>query len=284
MNERELKLLLRRLTYELRAIRQEIEAFRNDKQTNDNPDHHKAIQPLAVKITETPDLDPARREYYIAENKDRQSAWRQLKPWVETSGVLAAIGIVVLTFCTLVKVNEQVSVARNQLVASVDNFRVDERPWVGISFTAAAKIQVTVGKSFFVPISLINSGKTPAKDVTGNIAIDLVGNGVPIKFTYAPGRASYKIFVGTIFPTGMGSVDRSFESIHHGSDKAEPTIITKPIFDSILANHVLAVIHGRIEYSDPFGTEHWTTFCRNVFNPSVIPIDCMRYNDTDQNR
>lgn len=161
------------------------------------------------------------------------------------------------------------------------NFRTDERAWLGLSFTGA-NIRLTVGQSFFVLVQVINTGKTPAKNVTGMIAIDVIKRGEKIDFSYAPGHANYRIEAGAIFP--QGSITESFEAIHHGSDRAEATVITAPLLAAIMKNQTVAVIHGRIDYSDIFGTKHWTTYCRYVFNPSLISPECTRYNDTDQNQ
>ena len=280
MTPNELRKHIQSLQRTLDHIKTQLEAISEHNKAatqQQDPDRH---QSRASIVTLHPSVDT----YYSAENNERKSRhrWLVFERLVAFCGLLAIIAYVVVTAYTLGEIKRQANSAQEQLTAGAEHFRLDERPWVGISFTAAAKITVTVGKSFFVPVTLINSGRTPAKNVTGNVAVDLLRNGEAIKFSYTPGRASYKIFAGTIFPTG--AIDRSFESIHHGPQRAEATIVTKEIFDSLLANRTLAIVHGRIEYSDPFGTPHWTTFCRNVFNPSVIPIDCMKYNDTDNNK
>jgi hypothetical protein len=160
------------------------------------------------------------------------------------------------------------------------NFRRDERAWIGFSFVPG-NIPFTLGKPFLVPTLLINSGKTPAKDVQGNIVVGVFESGKPLDFSYTAGHANYRIAAGTIFPNG--SITESFQAIRHGSYKAEAIILDKPLMDDILNSRSLVLVHGKITYSDIFGIEHWTTYCRVVSNPSLIPDDCTRYNDTDSN-
>jgi hypothetical protein len=166
-------------------------------------------------------------------------------------------------------------------VANADrNFRVDERAWIG--FGTGGSITFTVGRPFLVPTEITNTGKTPAKNVEGNVAVDIVNKGVPIDFSYGTGHANYRVHGGTLFPNGK--IDESFEGIQHGPTKAEPIIITKPLAQKIMTGQAFVIIHGKITYRDEFGTEHWTTFCRNVSDPSAISEDCTRDNDTDDNQ
>ncbi len=143
-------------------------------------------------------------------------------------------------------------------------------------------ITFTLQKSFLVPTQLINTGKTPAKNVHGNIVVGVFKKGEPLDFTYTPGHAHYFVQAGTIFPNG--SITESFEAIKHGQDKAEAIIFTRPLKDELFSGQSILVVHGKIEYSDIFGVKHWTTYCRYVLHPELISEECTRYNDTDDNQ
>jgi hypothetical protein len=69
---------------------------------NDQP-----VQPLAVEITHAPDLDPTRREYYVAENRQHRSWWTRVKPWVEAGGVGIAVILAILNLLTLWQTRKQ---------------------------------------------------------------------------------------------------------------------------------------------------------------------------------
>jgi len=167
-----------------------------------------------------------------------------------------------------------------QAVADAElNFRREERAWVGFSFVPGS-ITFTVGQPFFVPTLLINTGKTPARNVEGNIVVGVFERGEPLEFTYTPGHASYRIAAGTLFPNG--SITESFQAMRHGEAHAEAIVIDKPLSD-LLSSTKLVIVHGKITYSDIFGIQHWTRYCRVVSNPSLIPDDCVRYNETDEN-
>jgi len=188
---------------------------------------------------------------------------------------IVALGIYALQWCEMRKATK----ATQDSVTNADrNFRRDERAWVAFSFVAG-NITFTIGKTFLVPTLLINTGKTPAKSVEGNIVVGVFERGKPLDFSYAPGHANYRVAAGTIFPNG--SITESFEGIEHGTGHANAIIITKPLAEEILSSRSLVIVHGRITYHDIFGEEHWTTYCRVVSNPSLIPEDCTHYNNTD---
>lgn len=219
--------------------------------------------------------------------------------WLEKLNIAGQMGLVIVGIVAACIYGCQLSVMRGQLaeivkqypeiqksaqaaqdsVTNADaNFRRDQRAWIGFSFVPG-NITFTVGKSFLVPTMLINSGKTPAKNVEGNIVVGVFKRGRPLDFSYTPGHAIYRVAAGTIFPGG--SINESFEGIEHGTGRANAIIITKPLADDILNSRSLVIVHGRITYRDIFGGEHWTTYCRVASNPSLIPEDCTHYNSTD---
>ena len=175
----------------------------------------------------------------------------------------------------------QLSALNQQIMRADRNFRIEQRAWVGFSLVPG-NLTFTMNRPFLVPTLLVNSGKTPAKDVSGQIVVGVIGRGQPIDFSYAPGHAHYEISAGTVFPNGQ--FQESFEGIEHGANQAQAILIDKPLLNAILSSEKLVLVHGRITYWDVFGQRHWTTYCRIVSNPSLIPPDCMSYNRTDDNQ
>jgi hypothetical protein len=94
------------------------------------------------------------------------------------------------------------------------------------------------------------------------------------------GNTLYFIHGGTIFPNGK--IEESFEALAHG--KKESLILTRMIMDDILSLRSFVVVYGDVTYSDIFGVQHWTHYCRYVTAPSLISEQCERYNDADQNK
>ncbi len=192
------------------------------------------------------------------------------------SGALAIIGVAALYIY-----GGQLKEMQRSTDATIANFKRDERAWMAFKFMEG-NLTFTIGKSFLVPTQIVNTGKTPARDVRGKIVVGVLKNGERLGLDYSPGHAHYQVFAGTIFPTGH--IEQSFEGIQHGIPNAESIILNKPMWEEILSGKSLVVVHGRIEYKDIFGTDHWTTYCRYVLHPELISEECTRYNDTDDNK
>lgn len=198
--------------------------------------------------------------------------------WSQVCLGLIGVAALIIYFGQLSEMKKATNITQQAVINADRNFRRDERAWIGFSL-GGGNLTLTVGQPFSVPTTLINSGKTPAKNVEGNIIVTIVKRGAPFDFVYASGHANYRIAAGSLFPNA--TINESFQAIRHGPVHAEAIIVTKPILDEITASQSLVVVYGRLTYSDIFGIEHWTTYCRIVSNPSLIPDDCVRYNNTD---
>jgi len=182
-------------------------------------------------------------------------------PWyvrvLEVTALLAGISYAIVTWCMWRDSNH--------------NFTVDERAWMAFKFVEG-NITFTFDKSFLVPTELINVGKTPAKNVHGNIVVGVFKKGEDLDFSYTSGHASYRVMAGTIFPNGQ--IVESFEAIKHGQEHAESIIFTTQLKDELFSGQSFLIVHGKIVYNDVFGTEHWTTYCRYVLHPELISEQC----------
>ena len=163
--ERLLKSFINALDSFKAALDKYAEAIRENENSNRNAGNNKPIQPLLVEISAASQLDPARSEYYVAENRERDSFWRKLKPWVETIGVSVGIILVSLTCGTLQQVKRQADIAE-----------ADNRPWLKITAvkldpppTLAVLHFVTIGgipgMNLAVEFIVKNIGKGVAQDV-----------------------------------------------------------------------------------------------------------------------
>ena len=244
-----------------------------------NVRQHLAAAPFRVIIDSfPPPISPSPEQKAKEDKKERR---KRIKYRAEL-----AVGFFVIVY-TLVTVgiwyaNKKVAEDTHQSVVNADaNFRIDERAWMAFKFMEG-NITFTVDKSFLVPTELVNTGKTPAKNVHGNIVVGVFKKGEALDFTYSPGHANYAVRAGTIFPNGK--IVESFEAIQHGQEHAEPIVFTTALKDELWNAKSFVVVHGRISYNDIFGKEHWTTYCRYVLHPELISEECTRYNDTDDNK
>src|SRR5580704_6456198 len=127
----EIERLLRAIIDSLRAlegaVREQSEAIRHNYGSDRNASNNQPIQPLPVEVVHAPDLDPARREYYEAENRERNSLWRWLKPWVETVGVSVAIVLAILTALTFWEIHKQTPKIAESADAAKRGVEISER-------------------------------------------------------------------------------------------------------------------------------------------------------------
>ncbi len=259
-----------------------------DEQESTHPEDKSSGNPFA------PDLMPPQQEP-PTENQSQQTTddpataagvAKELH-WLEKLSIIGQLSLVAVGITAaciyggqLGEMRKTTKATQNSVANAELNFRRDERAWIGFSFVPGP-ISFTVGKSFFVPTLLINTGKTPANNVEGNIVVGVFERGKPLDFAYTSGHANYRISAGTIFPNG--SFTESFQAIRHGEINAEAIVIDKPLLGELLSSTKLVIVHGKVTYVDIFGVQHWTRYCRVVSNPSLIPDDCMRYNETDGN-
>lgn len=241
---------------------------------NEGPAQEHTGQPEAKLLSPATELDSPHPPACSNTPHKKHRDWHDY-----TTLVLEIIGVLGLfTYTTFAALQWCAANRANEIAAA--NFQRDERAWMAFKFMEGG-ITFTLQKSFLVPTQLVNTGKTPAKNVRGNIVVDVFRKGEPLNFTYTAGHAHYAIQAGTIFPSG--GITESFEAIKHGQDKAEPIIFTVPLKDELFNAQAFLVVHGRIEYRDIFGAEHWTTYCRYVLHPELISSECTRYNNTDDN-
>jgi hypothetical protein len=252
--------------------------FRGDSRGTDyeRSSQQQSKLPVAVEVKLEKDQEGKRKaegdRHYRIQNSIRKATWAAF--------VAATIyaGIAVLQW----RANKRAAEATVQGVTNADkSFKQDERAWMAFKFVEGS-ITFTINKSFLVPTELLNTGKTPAKNVHGNIMVGVFEKGEPLDFSYSAGHANYKVQAGTIFPSGK--IVESFEGIKHGQERTEPIIFTVPLKNDLFSAKSFIVVHGRIDYKDIFGIEHWTTYCRYVLHPELISEECTRYNDTDDNQ
>lgn len=154
--------VLRELLTIIRAISKQVNSICEYQKARDNSDHCQIVQPLRVEINPTPQLDPARQEYYDAENRERNSLWEKVKPWLELFGVTVAFALAVFTYLTLDQIKQQTpNVARAAQAASEQTklIRSAQRPWLGVD--GPVRLSIQNFDVSFSPIPYTGTGPIP---------------------------------------------------------------------------------------------------------------------------
>jgi hypothetical protein len=182
--------------------------------------------------------------------------------------------------------------------------RIDERPW--IAFTAPSGFDVKndlpvaffAGRSLQLPIEFTNYGKTAAVKNRAEIAMSIVPMGqepvVPDdKQTLSEmgengPSGEHIVAVYPIEITGMGVLDPGAKT---DLNISRPKITSSAAVDDPLtqdeANRLgkgqaYIAVWGRFLYSDIFGVQHVTRFCRAIPTRATLP-KCANFNYVDSN-
>jgi len=156
--------------------------------------------------------------------------------------------------------------AKRNIQKVENNARLDQRAWVGVS---AIKGNPEVGKAFKVTITIMNTGRTFAKNV------DMVARGQPVTVWESPE------FAGVI---GMAAHSRNPEAIGHvllapnaTTDQAlkggEDSLVSDTELQDFQNGNVRFIIYGQITYVDIFERSHWLTFCAHLTYQRDEPVD-----------
>lgn len=301
MNERELQ-LFRALVNDLRLLSDEIHAICQKQHAANDANNNEAIQPVRIEVVHAPEVDPARQEYYTAENRERNSHWRRFRPWLEGIGVIAAFVLALLTALTFWEIHKQTpkiaesadaakgasDTAARTLTASVEQFRTDERarielePFKGVlkspasdKFPALFRYSIypkNTGKTVAYGISVSGPRQPPLSALTLGDNPEQIGNYQDRfllgKFKNGPPESIlFRRIPKTLGPGIVSAVP--FDMYGQAPIGQPPRLYTFLI--------------GRIDYSDAFDVEHWIKFCFYVSNVQGIIENCMYGNDEDRN-
>ena len=190
---------------------------------------------------------------------DRTSWWKIL---LEVAAVVVLV--VYTTFAGL------------QWEAMHDALLVDQRAWVSVVVPPSFPLE---GSSIPASIQIANTGKTPAKDVEGDIVATVLKKGEEPTFDFSTGHPHNRIRAGAIFPNGPINV--TIPVVRYGPQTAEAIVPTPKLRQEIANGESFIIFYGRITYIDIFGTSHWTSFCTGSGSAMGDLKKCVSYNDVD---
>jgi len=164
--------------------------------------------------------------------------------------------------------------------------KTDQRAWITLTTAAQAEISKDAadGVTMTIPVTVVNTGKTPAKDSTIDMVIMRVPNGKTPTFSYE-GTPVSRTITGVLFPNNPFTIriTLSDPSLPNGQTKILSPAEYKRLTDGL----EYMVIYAKSSYTDIFGTPRWHHFCV-AWSQSPTPVDmtslnCTQYNTVDDN-
>ena len=157
-----------------------------------------------------------------------------------------------------------------------DALLVDQRAWVSVVVPNSFPLE---GSSIPASIQIANTGKTPAKDVEGDIVATVLKKGDEPSFDFSTGHPHNKLYAGAIFPNAP--INTNITVVRYASQAPETIVPTPELRQQIANGEFFIILYGKITYVDVFGASHSTTFCTGSGSAMGDLRKCLSYNDVD---
>jgi hypothetical protein len=203
-------------------------------------------------------------EYYRSEQRDRpvKNRHETIRMVLESAAVIAAVGLAILTLCTLVTLNGQSTQMQHQTCIQQQAAINAERAWVGLAQTPQVDTGSLNQKRFTADIglSLKNFGHGPAFNV---FAVGRFATHGHVQEAITSMCNAIFPFVG-LKPTVPVTSSESIQGTQWGQIlfPDQPPFATSTSWggesSEIIGQEVFIV--GCIVYKDQFGSPHWTKF------------------------
>jgi hypothetical protein len=249
---------------------------------------HPDSNPPSDSIEKHKDTKPSYDEAKNKQTPPEKRFWNMSRAeW--TMAVLTFIGIVVACLTG--------AIFWEQLGA----MKTDQRAWVTLTFpnptpeptrTTAADGATITGVTITIPITAVDTGKTPAKHYSVDIAVEEVPITKTSTLSYA-GPISRTV-TGIMFPNSPLIINAGLLEATPNAPDAINGVVSKTLtpvqFQSLVDGKECKeymILYAKSSYIDIFGTPHWHHYC--VFwTYSVKPVtapskNCTDYNDVDEN-
>lgn len=187
--------------------------------------------------------------------------------------------------------NSNLSEARTSAKAAVeaanvarDSLIIENRPW--LYFERRPLTRLLQNGDVTTTLATRNAGMTPALNVRGCIAVEIV-TGTSPTFGLRPCVATE----ATVLRPGSEEVTVARAYVPN----SKPPALLVPDGPTVLAvakGASQAFVHGRFDYSDVFGVSHWAEFCEPIYRPisPLTPLElapsiiaCAKHNSMDGN-
>ncbi|MDP9267425.1 MAG: hypothetical protein M3P27_03765 [Acidobacteriota bacterium] len=282
---------LRKLDKVLNALRSDLGEIKNHVETiAKNSEAAKQSQQAApVLRAELQIPDTAKVQEYPQDTKKIRREW-----FVAGTHAATFIAIVAYAVLTFNMWNEMIrstdaaeravdEVRHNRLQSekglqvTINQFRLDQRAWVG--FSGAHVDELNPDKEIIVKVDVKNSGRTLAKEFRGSSLMTFDAKSVLTHFPPPPSGGPESNAV--IWPGLEVSVfvDQSVGSLV--DSKQHRFKLTQPAIDRINQRQWFLFVYGTYTYRDVFGGAHFSTLCGR-YSPSSKQFEaCQNHNDAD---
>lgn len=273
---------------------QNVEQQNDPTKDSEQPanDSTSSIRPIDTPIIH-PETDPEKQWHQIQQRFwERQLTVAKMLNWVTIFVGAAGIGGLVVLYFTLQATQNAVDAAKAQAIAAqkaveiaertikenIRIFRQDQRAWINIRSRTQP---IAENKPLKAKLTILNTGKTPAKRVIQKIVIQKVSSHESPTFTYS---VFYNNFSPIINPNTARKIDVTMLT-KEKSNPLDPPILTKADVDEINSGNAYVVVFGKIAYFDIYDIPHWITFCFwKAWRTGTYPTrPCSEYNEIDKN-
>lgn len=191
-----------------------------------------------------------------------------------------------LTFLALVVAVFAGSILWSQLGA----MRTDQRAWVSLSAGNISYDEIQPEHiAVSAKVTLVNTGKTPAKHIESKFVIEKVRNGEAPGFQYTDGPIS-SLSTGVALPNAPYSrtVQLSEVELIKGTGTVVKTkLLSKAEYQEILDGKAYIAVYAFTTYDDVFGKHHWRKSCifdnAATLQRAMSTEACAAYNSVDDN-
>lgn len=165
------------------------------------------------------------------------------------------------------------------LQATVNQFRQEQRAWIGAGDVTPGDWGPKTG--FPIEITFVNSGKTPAKNVS--FSERFICSQAPIKGPLKPEIKKLVQYASAdIAPQGTAHRFLGLEATLSNTDKPDQILGNEQVasyYDDITQGRRILYYFGILKYTDAFGNSRQTTYCIYIQNPkSKTTAYCDEFN------
>jgi hypothetical protein len=154
------------------------------------------------------------------------------------------------------------------LHSAIENFRLDQRAWIGIGDPV---ITLNATDPEKITLTLKNVGKTPATEIVSQIGIarkpkDYELKLADIKYTGEPSKS------GSLFPSASTLIGKNLDTVLPGQSDE---------INILKSGSMIGYVFAIVTYNDVFNRPHWTHSCGVIQKDLTSIHECKIYNDTD---
>jgi hypothetical protein len=184
--------------------------------------------------------------------------------FLEAVAIVVGLAVLIVYICQLRVMQQQVKLA--------------ERAWVGYVLPTSFPLE---GATTPATLQVTNFGKTPARQVEGDIIATALMKGEEPTFDFTIGHPHNRFYAGAVFPNSPFPVTISVARYGDKPVAISPSDLRK----GLESGQYFIIFYGRITYTDIFRIRHWTNFCTGSGSAMQGEPDtlkkCIRYNDVE---